>query len=363
MIYFYVLTFLLSPIHLAFGKSSIQAYPVWAINTLKNRKMTPNLHIQSSPILYKKLVIQGNAHNGIKAFTKKSGRQIWDYKINGGISSSVHLYKDNLYFGAGDGFFYSLRAEDGKLLWKFFTGSDNTGAPLLRNQTAYFVSSNQKVYALSIKNGKLLWIHSGSNLSNELRVRGQARPFAFQEFLYVGFSDGSVSALNQETGRLMWNASIKSSAPIFSDLSSSRRCLLVPVFEEGLYCLNFKNGKIVWRTKLGGSTKAVVRKNRIYQGALNRLQVLKRKSGKKVRSFKVKGLPVTPSFYKNFILYGSLSNGSLRITNRANRKKTTSFYFGKGLSAPVTIDKKMGEAYFITAEGYLRKVKLVEKKL
>ena len=343
----------------ALSYSKIQA--IWSVNTLKDKNLGPNLILNSSPVLYKKIVIQGNAFDGIEAFTKKQGHSVWKYKIKGGVSSRLALFKNIIYFGGADGFFYALRAKNGELVWKFFTGSDNTGAPLVHKNKVYFVSSNQKIYALSIKKGKLVWIHSSPALSRDLWIKGQSRPAVFNKFLYVGFSEGSVLALNKKTGALLWKNNLKSNHSIFSDLKVIRKCILVPVFEAGLFCLNLRNGRLIWKSSLGGATTPVIKNKLIYQGAKDKIYVLRKKNGKKKWSLKVKGLPITPSFYKQVLVYGSLSDGSLSFLNLKNRKHKIHYSFGKGLSSPVTIDKKKREAYFISIEGYLHKIKLPKK--
>ena len=362
IIYFFTLLFI-SPLSFSL-ESTFQPViqPIWSINTLKDKPLGPNMPVKSSPLLYKKFVIQGTAQIGLKAFTKQSGRLIWNYKIKGGVSSDIKLYRGILYFGAGDGFFYALKARNGKLIWKVFTGADNTGTPIINRNVAYFVSSNQKVYALSLsKKGQLLWIYSGPNLSTQLKIRGQSRPTIFRNFLYVGFSEGSVFALNKKTGRLLWKRNLKQNAAIFADLSKIKRCLLVPVFESGLYCLNFKNGKLIWNSSRGGATQPVVRRGLIYQGSVNKLYALNKRNGKIKWSLKTVGFPITPSFYKKFIIHGSLSNESLSLSLLKNRRQKISYSFGRGLSSPVTVDMKRGVAYFMSIEGYLHKIKLPKR--
>ena len=340
----------------ASASSEIQA--VWAVNTLKDKDLGPDIILNSSPLLYKKFVIQGNAFDGIEAFTKKQGRPVWKYKIKGGVSSHLTLSKKIIYFGGADGFFYALRAKNGKLIWKFFTGSDNTGAPLVHRGKVYFVSSNQKIYALSINKGTLEWIHSGPVLSRNMRIRGQSRPAVFNKFLYVGFSEGSVLALNKSTGQLLWKNNLRLNHSILSDLKIIKKCILVPVFESGLFCLNLRNGRLIWKSSLGGATAPVIKNKLIYQGVKGRIYALRKRNGKKKWSLKVKGLPITPSFYKQLLVYGSLSDGSLSFLDLKSKKNKIEYFFGKGLSSPVTIDRKERAAYFISIEGYLRKIKL-----
>ena len=312
------------------------------------------------PVFDGKLVIQGNGWSGIQAFEKQTGHPVWEYKIEGGVSSPVSVADGKIYFGAADGFVYALKAQTGQMIWRFFTGSENTGAPVVKGQRVYFVSASQKIYALSVKNGKLLWLYSGPALSGDFFIRGSYKPTISKTTLYSGFYEGSVVALNIKNGRLRWKkrpVSSLSSSALSRGLFLEGRCLLAPLFNKGLFCLNPKTGRTRWKSA-GGGTDPVTKGTNLYQGDKNKLYSLRKFDGKVNWSIEAKA-PLSPSLYKGILLYGLPEDGKVYAVNSETGKPVASFPFGRGLSSSITVDHKAGEAYFFSVDGYLHKVRLV----
>ena len=215
----------------------------WVVDTVRQGGLRPDLVNNSPPLIQEELAVQGNAIDGVKAYNKQTGKLVWDFNIPSGVVSPLVLHKGNIYFGGADGFFYSLQFKSGLLNWKYFNAVENSGAPLIYDNSIYWLASNQKVYALDLK-GSLLWIYSDSSLSGDFSVRGAGRPAVYKNNLYVGLQNGSLIVLNKKTGQLKWKRSF--SQPIIEDLKINKKCLLVPVFNSHLFCLNLFNGKTLW---------------------------------------------------------------------------------------------------------------------
>ena len=114
----------------------------WARHTFDKEYLGYKLNHIMAPILYKKLVVQGNEVDGLVAYDKKSGRQKWRINIDGGVTSDAKLHKDILYFGAGDGFFYAVDLSTGTKRWTFPIRAEGLGAPLVEDGVVYFLAGN-----------------------------------------------------------------------------------------------------------------------------------------------------------------------------------------------------------------------------
>ena len=341
------------------GSPSPAIYPLWTVRAGISSNLRLRLFHNTSPALFGELVIQGNGWDGIQAFKRKNGKQVWSYEIKGGVSSPLMIHAGVIYFGSADGFVYAVTAKTGRRLWKFFTGSENTGAPVVRKGKVYFISAGQKIYALSAETGKLLWLYSGPALSGDFFIRGAYRPEISGNTLYGGFYEGTVVALNRKTGQLKWRV-----RPVSSPLKAPARglflqdrCLLAPLFGEGLFCLNPQTGKTRWKS-VGGGTRPVIKGTTLYQGNESGVYSLRRFDGKVNWSVKAKN-PLTPALYKNILLYGLSSKGRLYAVSSQTGKAIFSFPFGRGLASPLTVDQKSGEAYFFSVDGYLHKIRLM----
>jgi len=81
-----------------------------------------------------------------------SGNTVWKYTAGGRIDSSPSIYKDLVLFGCGDGRVYCLRAEDGAFVWRYLVAPEDRqnvshqqlesvwpvhGSVLIENDTVY----------------------------------------------------------------------------------------------------------------------------------------------------------------------------------------------------------------------------------
>ena len=338
-----------------FPAESIKLKQDWSVRFCSDCKLTPSITHNIPPVLFDSLVIQAG-FGGIKAFYQKQGKEAWSYKVQGGVSSPVAQKNTSLYFGGKDGFIHALEAQDGKLKWKFFTGSENISQPVLDQDKLYVFSASQKVYALSQKTGKLIWMHAGSSLSRSFFTKGEYRP-ALGPFLYVGFYDGSLRALDKKTGRVKWER--KGSVPLIHPLLQRGRCLLVPELAKRLLCLNPYTSQVIWKSK-GGGSEILPKGSVLFQSdTQGSLYALSQKTGRIKWTFqKNKDWPVRPSIYKQHLFYGLHQTPSIYVISSQTGKWVSSYTFGKGLAAPVTIDHKNKKVYFFSVDSYLHKARI-----
>ncbi len=336
-------------------KTSLNIQHLWSVDTIKKSFLRPALVHNGSALLTDQLVIQGNGFNGIKAFSKDKGHLVWSFPIQGGVFSSLERYKNRLYFGASDGFFYSLELNTGKLVWKFFTGSENIGSALIHKNRIYWTAINQKLYALSLK-GSLIWVYAGPSLTRDIILRGRPRPAVYKNFIYMGFYDGSLVALNKNSGKVKWKRVLSSKQSIYGDLSIKKSCLLASVFRTGLFCLNLWNGRKKWQSK--GDVFIFPKGSLFYQVSDNHIFAVKKTNRKRLWSVTLKSRPINPSVYKNYLIYGSSSDSRIYIVHKSTGQPLANFKFGRGLSSPVTVDKQTGDLYFLSVNAYLHKIRL-----
>lgn len=339
----------------------VKIQPVKSIQFSPKPLLKPHVIQNTQPLIIGNKVIQGDSFSGLKAFHRQTGHLLWQIPIsNGGVGSSLIAEKNTLYFGGSDGFFYAVDLNKGQLSWKFFTGSENINSPILSNEAVYWMASNQKIYAHELKEGgKLRWVYSGPSLPNDFFIRGAGGLAIKEGLLYGGFYDGSLVALDLKNGRKKWSLPPKN--PLHSigfQLKTKGGCLLVPVIETGLFCLNHSNGKTLWKAP-GGSSHPVRNSEILYQAGNQHTYALSIENGKPLWSKKFSGEPVFFSPYKTFVVYGSVSDGRIYIADGRSGKNQASFLFGKGLSSPVTVVESSNEAWFFTIQGYLHKIRFV----
>jgi len=127
-----------------------------------------NLQASTKPLVTGKSIIMGSSRQGLIAFNKETGEEMWHLKTGESLfytapytkysSLTVEtppvLIKDHVIFGASDGFLYVVNPENGEILQKI-----NLGAPVLSAVTPYlngfFVNDfGGNLYHFIIKEGK-----------------------------------------------------------------------------------------------------------------------------------------------------------------------------------------------------------------
>jgi len=169
-------------------------YPIWG-----SLVVTP-------PVLYL------NALDGtIYALRARDGRLLWQYRLNDHSATfappiSGQVYTGNteqVYVTSNNGFTHVLQARTGDLLWHYDTGrilpviSDNNDSTA--QQAVYIVLHDNTFIALRLQDGALLWHYNRAI---------QEPPLLEQGVMYVGTQDGTINALNANTGSLHWRISL-----------------------------------------------------------------------------------------------------------------------------------------------------------
>lgn len=177
------------------------------------------------------------------------GTIIWTAETAASIYSSPLVVDDLVYFGSDD---YSFRAVDrltGQTVWEFETGDRVRGRPYFADGLIYFTGDDGSVYALNAQTGDEVW---ATNIHNDVIKRGtqsldyqQSSPTVADGVLYTGSADGSLYALNAQTGEEVWQFATEGiirSSPTVSD-----GVVYVGSWDNHLYAIDAATGAEVWR--------------------------------------------------------------------------------------------------------------------
>ena len=349
------------------GSSAVFIKKLWIRETFLKDFLRPSILQPISPVFTSSgLLIQGNKANGVSAYTLDKGKKQWFFPVKGGLAGGVLVSDDFVFFGSSDGFIYSLHLNTGKILWKHYVGLTSISKPVVRKKYLYFASPN-KIYCLNKKTGENVWTYSTQVKTAEFTVEGVASPLIGSSFIYFKVSDGSLVALDF-TGRLKWKLELSNSGSRFTSASSSpvmgKLCLYSASLESGLYCLNKKTGKIIWKTAVGSHGNLLLSgSNLFYPSNDGNIIALDQKSGKQIWIHKVpQSIATSLVLYKDILIYGEYS-GALRFISKSTGKGLGFFAFGSGMSAPPIVSAINSQLYFISNFGWLYKLKLHEKQV
>ena len=338
----------------------------WARSTLQKPHYAFRYFNRMAPIITDKLVIQGNAIDGIKAFDRSSGHEKWSLNFKNGVEGGATTDGDKLYFGANNGLFYCVDVNTGSVVWTHPLNSESLAQPLVQGNLVFHITSNNIVYSFNKNTGQSMWIDSTNSVKSVMTVRGQTSPAYSKGILYVGFSDGNFAAYNAQTGRKIWNKRIGDDKK-FNDVDATAKvtdkCVLISSYANSLYCLDKNSGSILWRHDEGAFNSVLVSDGKIFYPTGNgEIHILDGDSGKLLKKIiDLKGLSTEIVDFKDWIVYGE-SSGAIVLKNKKTLQTDQIFFSGRGLVARPVVDSKANEIYFLSNEANLFKLKLAQEK-
>jgi len=337
----------------------------WVRSTLRNEFLGFRRMNRMSPLLLDKVVVQSNAIDGIVAFTRENGAELWRLDIENGVEGGAQAQGDKLYFGASNGLFYCVDLASGRVLWTYQVRAETLAPPSIEGGVVYFQSGADVVYALDAASGKQLWIYN-RQVTGNFSIRATTRPVVSGENLYVGFSDGFVAALRRRDGNLLWERKLGKGSR-FRDVDSTPvidgNNLYIASYDGTLASLNAETGEVNWQLEEGGYVPVTLGRERLsdrlyYATVSGRILMLDKRTGKLLQTIQLrKGIPTQPTVYRGFLVYGE-SEGALVVADAETGATVSRFEPGRGLVARPSVVETTGETYFISNNANLFAMKL-----
>ncbi|MBI2546385.1 PQQ-binding-like beta-propeller repeat protein [Candidatus Woesearchaeota archaeon] len=238
-----------------------------------------------------KLFVSVNAGDNLRnlppgfvyALNENTGKFLWKYQTQKGVSHSLPLFADNKVFvGDDSGNIYALNADNGNLIWKKYLEY----AEVVHSSPAYYngvifvgTEGSQRnnampshLYALDAENGKELWRFKVDYIQGKLNLI-HATPAILDGIVYVGAENGYFYALNAKDGSLIWKNKIASGAEELIGVSAAAALgygkVFIGTYEGKFLALDQKDGKIVWEYNFGkanADSSPVLADNKVYFG-------------------------------------------------------------------------------------------------
>jgi outer membrane protein assembly factor BamB len=188
------------------------------------------------------------------------GRALYRFELHEPIESEPALdpEADELYVGTERGDLYAFVPSSGKIRWKVTSGAAIRQRPLLYRDAIYVLTEEDLVESRSRADGSVLWSYRRER-SEGFLVAGHAGLVLTEDGrLLTAFNDGTVVALDALDGRPKWERMTADDVPdaepgrpryVDTDATPVMMGELVYAasFGGGLYCLDQRNGSVVWR--------------------------------------------------------------------------------------------------------------------
>ncbi|NOT29939.1 MAG: PQQ-like beta-propeller repeat protein, partial [Planctomycetes bacterium] len=196
----------------------------------------------------------------------------WRTKLGGAIYAPAAVWGDMAYVGTTGGAFDAIRLADGSFAWHFPAGRPIHGEALVTEQAVFFACDDGWLRKLERQSGKELWrydlgdarvgrllphlVHPDVPNAGEFDFDTIApRPLLADGVLYVGSGDGSLCAVEEETGEGLWRFQTKGKIRSSAVLDGER--VFVGSADQNVYAVERSLDTQVWaRNTFGPSTSS-----------------------------------------------------------------------------------------------------------
>lgn len=262
----------------------ITSAPSYSYNMLFFYKITPEnppifhtdfqFHHQQlcSPVIKDHKVYQGMQDGLILSQDIETKRILWEYHVIG-QPTGVAYNNNIIIFTTLKGNIYALNMDKGGLLWSYDTHKEILAKPVIQNDNLYIQTSLDTLYAFNVNDGTLNWQYTSKNVLEGLVVHMTPAPYISKNVLYTGFSNGDAVAFDTRTGSILWThkpATVKQFQDITVQPVGNNSIVIFSSYDNGLMCLNKKDGTMVWeRNDLKRTVAMFLTKNAVYAGLVD----------------------------------------------------------------------------------------------
>jgi len=262
---------------------------------------------------------------------------------------------------------YALDINTGKLLWeKKNTAPFNSQIKFYRDKF-YLIDFENTLRAYSLNDGKEIWNNKTQN--SLIRSQQKLSLVIVKEKIYFNNSLGDISAVDINTGDLLWQIPTQSNytynAGFFlkmSDIVAENETLFFSNNQNEFFSIDMKTGNLNWKQEINSNLRPIIINNFIFTVYLEGyLIVIEKDSGNIIRvndifgNFKnKKRIKIKPSGFiigiKN--IYLSTDKGHLLIIDINNGKvKSTLKIDNKKISRPVVVNQNL---YVVTDNSIIK---------
>jgi len=246
----------------------------------------------------------------------ETGDKVWSVDLDAELSAGPGVGSSILVLGTPEGYAIALDKEDGKQLWTAKLSSEILSPPVIDNELAIIRSQDGRVYALDSKNGERKWLFD-TNIPN-LTLRGNSTPVVKAGRIYIGFDNGKVAAIKQESGDVIWLQNVVDSngktelariVDIDGDMALVATDLYLSSAVGKTMAVATESGRIMWSKDYGSAAGVTASRTKLFIiDSDSNVRALKRTNGDeewKTTGFKNR-LLTKPVFYLGDVVVGDL---------------------------------------------------------
>ena len=245
---------------------------------------TGDQYLNLAPVVANQRVFIVDSDGQVRCMDAVNGRTLWTRKLKQGsgfkfwasdeaerITGGPGYGEDTVMVGTSEGRVIAINSENGQELWSARVSSEVLSAPQKSANIVIVRTLDGKIFALDGDDGKRLWVYDRSVPA--LTLRGTSTPVIYQGIVIAGFDGGRLAALELETGRVLWEARISTGAGSTEleqmvDLDSTplvyNGIIYVATYQGSVAAVQLESGRIVWTRDVSSYAGISADDNNIY---------------------------------------------------------------------------------------------------
>jgi outer membrane protein assembly factor BamB len=238
------------PAELIEFKQRLNVVKLWSENAGSG---TDKQYLKLAPVVANQRLYVADADGRIEARDATNGNKLWSIDADARITGGPGFGENTVLIGTGEGVTIAYSADDGEELWRTTVSSEILSPPQKAHNTVVVRTGDGKIFGLSGNTGKRLWIYDRTVPS--LTLRGTSTPTIDGELVIAGFDGGRMAALDVRTGKLIWEASVatargRSELERMVDIDSTPLVvdgvIYIATFQGHLSAMQAETGRVLW---------------------------------------------------------------------------------------------------------------------
>jgi len=202
------------------------------------------------------LIVVGSQSGEVVALDETTGEELWRQRLSSEVLAPAKVSGDYVVVRTADGRLTAISASSGNVLWNYqravpLLSLRGVSSPVIEGQSVLAGYDNGKLVALELNDGKVIWersvaIPSGRTELDRL-VDIDADPVIYNGIVYVVAFQGSIAALDVDTGQPLWDREMSSSTGIAVAPSDA---IYISDDQSYLWAVADGTGDSLWRQTL-----------------------------------------------------------------------------------------------------------------
>ncbi|MCI0400247.1 MAG: outer membrane protein assembly factor BamB [Gammaproteobacteria bacterium] len=183
--------------------ATLQVVTLW---TKQAGKGEGERYLRLTPAATPERIYTADPRGEVSAFDTSNGQLLWQVDTDEQISGGPGISEGLVLVGTSEGQVLAVAEEEKKVQWETHVSSEVLAPPLIADNVALIRTVDGKIFALNARSGEQLWVYERTVPA--LTLRGTGGPVVAGDMVICGFASGRLVALELSAGKPIWETPV-----------------------------------------------------------------------------------------------------------------------------------------------------------